>query len=1683
MMRQFRTIFLTFIFLVNPIFGGKKWVNQTEPVRPYDLEIPAIFNAGNLYEIINASVTFIEGGELFRFKSVRRHYEKMDIITNKVELDLEMLCRGNSDKSSHLVHNQNKRYCSCKKCILNIEYIIRYSLKPLTYVHQQSPLNHMSHEENTIQTEYNSIEIELKDIDEHSIKFSEQNYRISIPENVDIETNTWDLPMAFDADPSDDIIYRLTKQTCVMNEQIKSSYYEHRELCRPFILVFNRLPEQNVFSRFPSNQYYHSTTSLLSEQYQDNIIRNGPNSYGELRQLQPKLKSKNKLDREIYHQYWLQLSASNAPRSNRTISKSTINIIIDIIDVNDNIPKFDSDEYTINVKEDMEVNSLIMTMHATDADDRQNNSISYSIEPIITKDKEILTIFSINKLNGNLFLKKELDREIRNNYRVMVRAQDVSNNETKAMVGYTIVNINVLDVNDNMPTISMSIGEIEASEKYISSNVFNLEGKRKKELERLHHFRENHLQFNQFMVEHEKKIHKNIVDLYHQVVVLETYENIKSSITLFQMEVYDTDENENSSLDITLDDVTEANLKNDKSSITFYINSDSANLHQIRAVSTGIKPTIFDYEKLPVHLLVVAVEDNGVSMQNSVLTLIVILVMNENDNSPKLKNRMEKKKYEKLLGKFNLNGIVSTEIDESNKESCSHKSFLHPIIQFKATDLDQTTNTHINYRLFPLYWESGYNTKVNLEQYAYQKWLRKHLFLNPVTGDLHCLQSFDLEDEQYSLLFDTPNIANKTSLLFRLIIDDNSTITDKNRKYITRIGVAMKKQNILDTSQQFKLIFPNEYSSMTNTKTEEYLFVLHLKDHNEFPPVFHHQPYIFSIDSLSPIGLYIGTIKVTDFDMTTNLRYWIIREDKFQLKMKRNNQQKIWNEIGYFFSVNERDGRLFIRHNLVKFANINTTSTMIRIGVSDGKFNVTTDVKLILVEKYQNSIRIPPEKKKNSENKKTKRIEILSKLQTIIDERTKQSFFLLQHNQLKNRERIAEFRMKNERIFCRLANDYWKRIEIFHIMNKYHLTSKKNRSLTSSCQLEIIPERFLYYENEIAIEIDIFYENQSFIETKTIYLFANGTKMKPLIPRNSIEYLHDGTNVFYKTVSHIPDWYNNRKYVIIFTTVGAVILVGSIIVTAQLKRIINNRQKEKKKRIKKKNAFPDKQTLLISSSINSNPQHHRRSETINSFNHQTSSINRQILNGRIISSPQSRQDLYSSNSNLINNTSLQRHHQHRLIENSQSFSSATSPLHERSSFIFPMNSNYHLNGKYQHSHDCSKNDDEKKFSIENQYSKNNEEHHLLLSRNFDTPTNIRYYDKNNDQIKSMKVDTDRHFDQMSVSIENSMLDYSTSPTDSYGEKTQFNDFDKRDLFHENRLDDFKNDRNYLKSKPLHQINYYMMNNNNNNNKKKNNGFNANKTIVNVTNMKKMNDQLIPSSASTYYCSDENGSNQTNITASQFSSNSNQNSNQNSYETKLPKQNICSINIQPEESNEEFFVSKHLLEQENDVLPYTLIGDKQNEKKLYSKSKSNIVPKLYNGEFSPNDILLNNHTVNTNFDLKEPSPSIETNNWRDVQETKNRIDNFPKFSINNPRDLSNSSSGNTLNLTDVSKPSSFSTLSTSQNSGSTHDKTSEEYCLMETRRQLQMNKEIELNNSSPYNLQSNGNDSIQSTVIN
>ncbi|XP_047190625.1 protocadherin gamma-A11-like [Scophthalmus maximus] len=148
------------------------------------------------------------------------------------------------------------------------------------------------------------------------------------------------------------------------------------------------------------------------------------------------------LDREKQGEMNLLLTALDGGSPQRS---GTVVIHVTVLDANDNAPVFSQAVYKASLPENSPPDTLVVTVSATDADEGLNGDVTYEFGHVT---EDVKKVFSIDRKNGKIKVKGEIDFETVASYDLRIKAKD-----GLGLSSYTKVTVDVTDVNDNIPVI------------------------------------------------------------------------------------------------------------------------------------------------------------------------------------------------------------------------------------------------------------------------------------------------------------------------------------------------------------------------------------------------------------------------------------------------------------------------------------------------------------------------------------------------------------------------------------------------------------------------------------------------------------------------------------------------------------------------------------------------------------------------------------------------------------------------------------------------------------------------------------------------------------------------------------------------------------------------------------------------------------------------------------------------------------------------------------------------------------------------------------------------------------------------------------------------------------------------------------------------------------------------------
>uniref|UniRef100_A0A3B1KEW0 Protocadherin 2 alpha a 15 n=1 Tax=Astyanax mexicanus TaxID=7994 RepID=A0A3B1KEW0_ASTMX len=144
------------------------------------------------------------------------------------------------------------------------------------------------------------------------------------------------------------------------------------------------------------------------------------------------------------------LDRETSPR-HKPQKSGTMEILVDVIDVNDNMPVFTKDTYSVKLSENAPIGTAVIQVNATDADEGANGEVFFSFGHDV--DSNLLRLFDLDPVTGEIVVKGPIDFEQKDQYEIDIQASD------KALAPLTTeksILIQIVDVNDNEPEIEVT---------------------------------------------------------------------------------------------------------------------------------------------------------------------------------------------------------------------------------------------------------------------------------------------------------------------------------------------------------------------------------------------------------------------------------------------------------------------------------------------------------------------------------------------------------------------------------------------------------------------------------------------------------------------------------------------------------------------------------------------------------------------------------------------------------------------------------------------------------------------------------------------------------------------------------------------------------------------------------------------------------------------------------------------------------------------------------------------------------------------------------------------------------------------------------------------------------------------------------------------------------------------------
>ncbi|XP_030621253.1 protocadherin alpha-C2-like [Chanos chanos] len=448
---------------------------------------------------------------------------------------------------------------------------------------------------------------------------------------------------------------------------------------------------------------------------------------------------KKALDREELAVHNLIITAVDGgvpPRS------GTASILVRVLDTNDNAPRFDKKNYTINLSENSPIGSLVLKLNATDLDEGSNSELEYFFS-LYTSEKTQET-FSLNPNTGEVRVKEMINYEDFRIYEMEIIAKDKGVNSLSGQCKVTIL---VTDMNDNHPEISIKsfhspikedvpvdtvIAVISVSDKdsgdngqldihisdqlpfalkESSDNYYELVVAEPLDREKVPEYDititvidrgSPPLSDNETITLELLDINDNVPQFPQSFYTIPVMENNAPGALLSSLTALDPDLHENQYLVYF---IIEKEIVNTSMSMLFSINPENGNLYALKT---------FDYEIEKEFLFHVEARDSGLPPLSSNVT-VHIIIMDQNDNTPM------------IVSPWRAHGSV---VEEKIPRSTDKGTLVAKVI---AIDSDSTQNSRITYQFL----QNTDATLFSLDQY---------------NGEIRTMRMFSYRDARHQRL-------------------------------------------------------------------------------------------------------------------------------------------------------------------------------------------------------------------------------------------------------------------------------------------------------------------------------------------------------------------------------------------------------------------------------------------------------------------------------------------------------------------------------------------------------------------------------------------------------------------------------------------------------------------------------------------------------------------------------------------------------------------------------------------------------------------------------------------------------------------------------------------------------------------------------------------------------------------
>uniref|UniRef100_X2B9U4 Cadherin domain-containing protein n=1 Tax=Capitella teleta TaxID=283909 RepID=X2B9U4_CAPTE len=232
---------------------------------------------------------------------------------------------------------------------------------------------------------------------------------------------------------------------------------------RVFYFTEEEIPLGTTIGNFGRDSKLHEEYPEFFDQLEYSILSQVPPGLFGLEDDQPVLMTLNQVDRDVVCPNQEQCTAEVNIKVGPSEYFHIIQVEVEIIDLNDNVPVFPESEIDISLPESSHIGSRIALSTAYDPDSPINAIRRYSLEdPTLTFGIDVVNNTDVG-VELYIVLRKQLDRESQEEFRMNLLAFDGYG--PTAQSGTTAIKVTVQDVNDNVPVFQRSAYEFSVEEQ------------------------------------------------------------------------------------------------------------------------------------------------------------------------------------------------------------------------------------------------------------------------------------------------------------------------------------------------------------------------------------------------------------------------------------------------------------------------------------------------------------------------------------------------------------------------------------------------------------------------------------------------------------------------------------------------------------------------------------------------------------------------------------------------------------------------------------------------------------------------------------------------------------------------------------------------------------------------------------------------------------------------------------------------------------------------------------------------------------------------------------------------------------------------------------------------------------------------------------------------------------------